>query len=366
MMLSELPSEIIVHIAEFLPSTSAITHLAGSCRRLYKIIKANESAIFRAFVQSKFAPTPIPPATPASTPAFWKDAACALVSRSRALNRLGIIGRFVVPPENITRIGFQGTTRVDNPTLGYRPAIDSHEIWNGDRWADRKEVLVWGAGHQVVLRTKQSGTQPHENWVLFNDVEHATSYDDICGMHLIHPDSGSQEDNTNHLILGRVRGDLAHLALSEDTATHKYEKRFMTYGLGLDQTDLQGKILAAHFDNGSIALYQTATTEKDVEAFAWVHAETDTLARSRYSKLLSSSRIAVATGKAKGSLAISNISPDGIAFERDMGISDLDLHDQVGTPVHANATAIAPLNNHQLAGSPGDVFLAAWGDRTIR
>lgn len=361
-MLSQLPSEIIVHIAEFLPSTSAVAYLARSCQRLYIIITTNESAIYRAFVQSKFAPTPIP----AHTPAFWKDAARALTSRSRALDRLGIIGRFIIPPENIARIGFQGTTRVDNPTIGYRPAIDSHEIWNGDRWADRKEVLAWGAGHQLVLRTKQSGSQPDEKWVLFNDVEHASSYDDICGVHLIHPEAGTQEDNTNHLIVGRVRGDLAHLVLSEDTATHHYEQKFMTYGTGLDQTDVHGTLLAAHFESGSIALYQTATTEKDVEAFAWIHAETDTVARSRYSKLLSSSRIAVATGKAKGSLAISNISPDGIAFERDMGISGFDLNDQVGNPVHANATAIAPLNNHQLSESPGDVFLAAWGDRTIR
>ncbi|KAJ6129989.1 hypothetical protein N7512_002769 [Penicillium capsulatum] len=163
-----------------------------------------------------------------------------------------------------------------------------------------------------------------------------------------------------------MRGDLARVVLREDSATHNYEQNFMTYGLGLDQTDLSDGLLAAHFDNGSIAFYQTTTVEKEVEPLAWIHTETDTLARSRYSKFLSSSRIAVASGKAKGSLAISSISPDGVTFERDMCISGLDLQDQVGNSVHANATAIAPLNTHQLAGSPGDVFLAAWGDRTTR
>ena len=358
MMLSDLPSEIIVHIAEFLPTVSAIAHLAETCQRLYKIIGANESAVYRGFVQRKFPSIRTPP--------LWKDAACALTSRSRASDRLGIVGRFVIPPKEPTRIGFQGTTRVDNPTLGYRPAIDSHEIWTGDRWADRKEVLVWGAGHQIVLRTKQSGTSPDEKWVLFNDVEHASSYDDICGVHLFQTEKSNKEDNVYHLIFGRLRGELLHLALSTDTGTHEYEQSFMTYGMALDQTDLNEGILAAHFDNGSIALYQTATGDKEVEPFAWIRAETDTLARSRYSKLLSPSRIAVATGKAKGSLSISNISADGISFERDMGISFMDLHDQVGTPVHANATAIAPLETHHLAGSPGDFFLAAWGDRTVR
>lgn len=361
-MLSEIPSEIISHIAVYLPSVSALTHLAQTCRRLYKIITAQESSLFRAFVQNKFLFIEAPP--------FWKDAACALTSRSRALDRLGIVGRFVVPPETTTNIGFHEETRRDNPTLGYRPAIDSYEIWNGGSWATRKEVLTWGAGHRLVMRIKQLGTRSRENWILFNDQDHVSSYDDICSVHLLEPEHNSKAADIEHLIFGRVRGDIVRLTLSPEDGTHEYKQKFLTGGLELAGTDLSDgthPILSAHFDNGSLALYNINTDGDKVEPFAWIRSDTvSSLSRSRYSKLLSSSRIAVATGEVESSLVISTVSPDGISPVREIGVNSLDIEGQVGNSAHSNVSSMAPLNAHRLAGSPGDVFLAAWGDRTIR
>jgi hypothetical protein len=358
-MLCDLPSEIILHIAIHLPTASSLAHLAQTCSRLYKIVTAEEAAFFRAFVQQKFPST--------NTPPFWKDAACALTSRSRALDRLGIIGRFVLPAENTTRIGYHEETRRDNPTLGFRPPIDSYERWNGDTWADRKEVLAWGAGHQLLMRIRQSGNRPGENWIVFNDQHHVSSYDDICGLHLLGPESGGKQADIEHLILGRIRGDIVRLALSASDAAYEKKQKFLTNGLTLDRTDLNDGtqlILSGHFDNGSIALYHTSTGREEVEPFAWI--ESSSSSRSRYSKLLSSSRIAVATGRLQDTLSISTISPDGISPVRQIGIDSLDIEDQVGHPAHSTVSAIAPLNSHRIAGNPGDVFLAAWGDRTLR
>ncbi|KAJ5121940.1 hypothetical protein N7448_003073 [Penicillium atrosanguineum] len=358
-MLPDLPSEIILHIAIHLPTVNSLTHLAQTCRRLYKIVTAEEAAFFRAFIQRQFPST--------KTPLFWKDAACALTSRSRALDRLGIIGRFVLPPENVTRVGYHQETRDDNPTLGYRPPIDSYETWNGDSWADKKEVLAWGAGHQLLMRIKQSGSQPHENWIVFNDRHHVSSYDDICGLHLMGPESGGKKADIEHLILGRIRGDIVRLALSASDTAFETKQRFATKGMTLDRTDLSDgsePIISGHFDNGSIALYHTVDNTEEVEPFTWI--EPNSLSRSRYSKLLSSTRIAVATGRSEDTLSISTISPDGISRVRQIGVESLDIEDQIGHPAHSTVSAIAPLNSHRLAGNPGDVFLAAWGDRTIR
>lgn len=358
-MLSDLPSEIIYHIAIYLPTANALTNLSQTCHRLYKIISADEYRLFRALVQSRFPGTP--------TPAFWKDAACALTSRSRALDRLGVIGRFIVLPENVTRIGCQQTTRRDNPTLGYRPAIDSYEIWNGTSWADRKEVLAWGAAHQLVVRVKQSGKNAQENWILFNDLENVSSYEDICGVHLLQPESNKEAD-TEHLIFGRRRGDIVHLAVSPSKNHHEYKKKFKTDGLELDRTDAsQGthSTLSAHFDDGSIAFYNTATDEEEVEAFAWIRNETGSLGRSRYSKLLSPSKVAVATGEIENSLSISTISPDGVALDQVIAVNSLDIEERVNR-AHASVTSIAPLNIENHIDSPGNIFLSAWGDRTIR
>ncbi|KGO67136.1 hypothetical protein PITC_020420 [Penicillium italicum] len=358
-MLSELPSEIIYHIAIYLPTANALAHLSQTCHRLHRIITAENSRIFRAFVRSRFPSIETPP--------FWKDAAQSLTSRSRALDRKAIIGRFVVPPETTTKIGSHEVNRQDNPTLGYRPAIDSYEIWNGQSWADRKEVLAWGAANQLVMRIKQTGAHSKENWLVFNDVDHISSYDDICSLHLL--SSGSQysnETDVEHLIFGRVRGDIAHLAISPNEATFEYKQKFLAHGLRLDKTDLSSdtdSTLAAHFENGSIAFYHTETDNEEIEPFTWLLPEGSS--RTNYSKLLSSSLVAVGTGNVENSLSISKITPDGVSACRKIGIASLDT-DSTSLKSKANIGAIEPLNKYNLAGSPGEVFLAAWDDYTVR
>ncbi|KAJ5758070.1 uncharacterized protein N7511_006764 [Penicillium nucicola] len=358
-MLSDLPSEIIYHIATYLPTANALAHLSQTCRRLNEIISAEDSRIFRAFVQSRF------PAV--KTPPCWKDAAQALTSRSRALDRKAIIGRFVVPSETAIKIGCHDVSRSDNPTLGYRPVIDSYEIWNGKGWADRKEVLAWGAANQLVMRIKQTGVHPQEKWIMFNDVEEVSSYDDISSLHLLSSKPEySYETDVEHLIFGRIRGDIVHITISPNDATHSYKKRFLTYGLKLDNTDLSDDpdpVLGAHFDNGSIALYHTLTDKEEVEPFTWLRTEGPL--RNKYSKLLSQSLVAVSTGDVKDSLCISKVTPSGISPYRTISIDNLDSDFKALTR-KANIGAIEPLNTHPLAGPPGEVFLAAWDDYTVR
>lgn len=363
-MLAELPAEIVSHIAIYLPSASAYIHLAQTCRRLYKIIIAHDSSLFRAFVQNQFPSIQTPP--------YWKDAACALASRSRALDRLGIAARFVVPPDTGLNIGIHGETRRDNPTLGYRPPIDSYEVWNGGSWADRKEVLAWGAGHRLMMRIKQSGTYPREEWLYFNDLEVVNSFDDICSVHVMKHECSCKAADIEQLIFGRIRGDIQRLALSPKGATYEYKQKFLTGGMELSATDLSDgtqPVLSAHFDNGSLALYQTNTEGDEVEPFAWIRGDTATVSRVRYSaysKMLSSSRIAVATGEPESALAISTISPEGISSVREIAVNSPDQEAGPDGSTHFYVSSIAPLNAHGLAGSPGDVFLAAWGDRAIR
>lgn len=357
-MLDRLPSEIIVNLTVYIPSLKSLTSLSQTCRRLHAIFTAEESAIFRTFVLNRFGQTPTPP--------FWKDAACALAARSRALDRLGLIGRFVPPSENAIRIGTREAYRLDNPTLGYKPSIDSYEVWNGESWADRKEVLAWGAGHQLVMRTKQSGKEAEEKWIVFNDADHPTSYDDICGLHLLEPEKNGKGMDIENVIFGRCRGELLHVALSPEDASVEYKNVFNTHGLLLDRTDLCGNTLTAHLDDGSIAFYKTGGEKKDVEPFETVREEEGASSRKRYSKLLSRDRVAISEAKLSNSLVVSTIAPDGLHHERELSIKFLDPEEELRASPHASVSAIAPLNTHTLSGAPGDVFIAAWGDRTIR
>ncbi|KAJ5328305.1 hypothetical protein N7452_008695 [Penicillium brevicompactum] len=356
--LCDLPSEIIYHIAIHLPTAQALASLAQTCHQLHQVVTAENSRIFQAFVQTRFPSIP--------TNSYWKDAAQALSSRSRALDKNAIIGRFVVPPESATKIGSHEVTRRDNPTLGYRPAIDSYEIWNGQSWADRKEVLAWGAANQLVMRIKQTGTQPHEKWIQFNDIDHISSYDDICSVHLLSSEEQYQQHDTEHLIFGRVRGDIAQIAISPSKETYEYQRRFLTHGLRLDKTEISNdtdRTLAAHFENGSIAFYDTATESADIEPFARYRPEG--VSRNKYSKLLSSSLVAVCTGEVHDTLSISKLTPDGVSPYRTIAADALDT-DSTSLKSKVNISCIEPLNKHVLSGSPGEVFLTAWDDYTVR
>lgn len=360
-MISQLPSEIIYHIAAYLPALSTLLSLARTCRRLYKIILVEDSHVFRHFVKNNFPSI--------ETPAYWKDAAVALTSRSRALDRHALIGRFVVPPRDAAKVGSHQSTRRDNPTIGYRPAIDSYEVWNGEKWADRKEVLAWGAGDEVMMRIKQLGSRKQEKWLVFNDLDHISSYDDICGLRLLRPEQHGKEADREHLIFGRIRGDLVHIVISPDEATYEYKQKFATHGFSIDRMDLSRgsePVLAAHLDSDSIALYHTASEETEVQPFVHIPVVTAGATRAKYSGFLSSHRLAVGTGGLGNSLSVFTILPERVSICREIGVDELDIENRNGIAQKAHVTAIAPLKMQGVEESSGDVFLAGWGDREVR
>ncbi|GFF29625.1 hypothetical protein IFM46972_02684 [Aspergillus udagawae] len=362
MLLSDLPSDIIYVIATYLPSASSLAALAQTCQRLHKVIAAEDWRVFHAHFKNRF---PF-----VETPPFWKDATQALTARARALDRLGLLCRFVLPPRDAVKVGSHRGTRQDNPTHGYRPSIDSYESWPGGSWSERKEVLVWGAADELVLRIRQPTYRAGEKWFIFNDVEtKISSYHDICGVHLLKREHHSRKAGDEHIIFGRLNGDLRHVEISADTASHKYYQRFLTNGHGLERTELSEgaePILAAHLNNGSIVFYQTTTGDAEVEPFAHCKITPDGTARNKYSKFLSPECIAYGTGRQDDSLTISTISKERLSVNRQISVTSLDIGESIGLRRKANVSAIAPLTAQFTRESSGQVFLAAWGDRCIR
>jgi hypothetical protein len=336
--------------------------LAQTCQRLHKVIAAEDWRVFHAHFKNRF---PF-----IETPPFWKDATQALTARARALDRLGLLCRFVLPPRDAVKVGSHRGTRQDNPTHGYRPSIDSYESWPGGSWSERKEVLVWGAADELVLRIRQPTYNGGEKWFMFNDVKtKISSYHDICGVHLLKQEHHTRKSGDEHIIFGRLNGDLRHVAISPDTASHKYYQHFLTNGHGLERTELSGgdePILAAHLNNGSIVFYQTTTGEAEVESFAHCKITPDGTARNKYSKFLSPECIAYGTGRQENSLTIATISKERLSVNREISVTSLDIGESIGLRRKANVSAIAPLTAQFTRESSGQVFLAAWGDRCIR
>ncbi|KAI9371522.1 hypothetical protein BJX61DRAFT_511251 [Aspergillus egyptiacus] len=361
MLLSDLPPEIVYLIATHLPTASALAHLARSCRRLHQIIASEDWRIFRAFVNSQFYNIPTPP--------FWKDVAQALTSRERALDRHAIIGRFVIRPSAATQLGGSPEAiRGDNPTHGYRPAIDSYEVWTGSSWHDRQEVLAWGAAHELILQIRRTGSQKSQRWFAFNDLEHISSRDDIRGIHLLRSDHRAKDSNQEHLILGRMRGELAHLAITPDSNSYEYKQRFQTFGLEIERTDMGDgpePILAAHLNNGMIVFYSTTSGDAEVHSFASLQIQAGSSGRNRSSTFLAPNRFAVGTGRSEDAIAISTISQERIDLEREISADFLGLRAN-GLAKRATVTSIAPLKSQGIGSSSGNVFLAAWGDDAVR
>jgi F-box-like len=353
-MLSTLPAEIVYRIVTFLPTASALASLSQTCRRLHEVITSEDSRIYRAFVRSRFPSI--------ETPSFWKDAAQALTSRARALDRHAIICRFVIPPPDVTKVGIHQYTRHDRPTVGYRPVIDSHECWTGGRWADRREVLAWGAGPQLAMRISTSGNNAEEQWFLFNDLDHIDSYDDICGLHLLRPEHPNKEPDSEHLIFGRKRGNPVHIAISPQQAAYEYKQTFRTDRTQIEMTDLghgAEPILAVLSHSGSVTFFHTTTKDLEVLPFAVLEGGPGTT-WAKYCKFLSCDSIAVGTGIPTEPLLIYSVTPDEVSKVREIS---LDMSDLSGLNRGAHITAIAPFGT---ADQMSKTFLAGWCDSKVR
>lgn len=370
---SLLPSEIISHIASFLPTASCLRNLALTCRFLYHVISAEDYRVFRAFIQGRFPGIDIT--------SLWKDAARALTSRSRALDRNAITARYVLPPQSAKRIGEAKTVRRDRPTLGYRPAIDSYEAWYGGSWFDRKEVLAWGAGAELIIRTtdfahvgleptgrggreklRQSGTR----WIIFNDLQGVDSWDDICGVHLLPPAQMTKFSSNEEVILGRRNGRMVRMSVSPEHGSSSIDKFYRTAEDKLECTDMSpgpGRVLAATMGSRSVAFYRADAEGDVVEPFATLNPSRYGFPKKSCSKLLSGDQVGVSAGDANNKISIFALTPDDVANIRNIDASGVNnqLHQK------ARITVLEPLSTTSSAsGTPAQLFLSGWEDSSVR
>lgn len=295
----------------------------------------------------------------------------ALTSRSRALDRCAIVARFMAPSEDIKVVGVDQPTRHDRPTIGYRPCLDSYEIWTGGRWEDREEVLAWGAAEKIFLRIKSTGNSADEKWLRFNDLEDVSSHDDIRGVHLLRQNHPGKTAGNEHVIYGRARGDVAHVAINPEDATYTLQQTFVNTNRAevhsLDLSPGPEPILAVHSSSDSISLYRTAIDDSQVNPFAAVRGETEEGTPRHYSKFLSPTRLAVGYGQKTDTIMISDIAEDRVSTCREFIFFDDPFESRLWPQRKARVGAIAPLGVDMNGGNAyGEVFLAGWGNSRVR
>jgi hypothetical protein len=254
--------------------------------------------------------------------------------------------------------------------------IDSYETWYGQSWLDRKEVLVWGAGADLIMRTTDYGKSdtiihglrcPAEKWTVFNDLTDVDSWDDISSVHLLPSTQSSKSADAEDLILGRRNGKLVRMSISPAEGSFATTKTYSTGDRKLESTDLSmgpGRVLAATFGNRSISFFKVDAEEEAVESFATMEASPRNSTRNPCSRLLSDDQIAVGDDGDRGKISIFTLASEGITNIRDMELDSCDLGDKRSSRV----TTLAPLNQNNDPGSrwTRDLFLSGWEDSTVR
>ena len=189
-MLDELPVEILQQIVDYLPSVSSITNLFRVNKALRTKLATDENGIFRRFVQTSF-PLVIPPP-------LWREASCALTSRTRAWDRRSLIARHVLPPKSEDLTWGLNTPYVASNAPFTGPRIDTYGHWTGPRWSDEDEVLAWSVFGRLCIRVKQKNSK--ELWASAGGHADADPYQDIQSLRLLRPHQNDHSDQDTILI----------------------------------------------------------------------------------------------------------------------------------------------------------------------
>ncbi|ETI27806.1 hypothetical protein G647_00255 [Cladophialophora carrionii CBS 160.54] len=357
-MLPDLPVEVIEQIVGYLPSASAIVNLARTERNLHSIVSADGYHVFRSFVQNAF-PT-------IKTPPLWRDAARILTSRSRAWDRRAFIARECYPPpDNIDYPQYA----LGSHKIGYHPAIDSYETWEGHSWSNRKEVLAWGAAGRLRTRTIKDGVTTWSSYSIPDD--HRQDLD-ILDVRILRPHQVNSSDGET-IVFRRANHEVVKVQTSEPDVFTQQSSYVTPPGdhTCMDISQSADPILAACGDH-SIRLYPVRSQQKLVRPSDSVKLEDryKIQQRMRCIKFLSGTTVAIANqflqGRDRAPIHIYDISQTGLSSTP---LTESMSYSETSNPYMSrhSANVIVPLDDIGISGSsPGTLFLSGWTDGIAR
>lgn len=382
--LALLPSELLSQIVSHVDTACSLTRLSLTCKRLHDYI---ESDGFGVFVRSRFPSIQTPP--------YWKDAAHALTSLSKAWHRKAFIARCLTPgiahdraPNDRQRHGYGRRQR--GQTMGYQPVIDSYVDWTGGDWSSRKEVLAWGAGVDLIVRVKSMGDEVERAWQDTNNERHRHKYfdqhhhrnewavhretglaegrDDVTSVNLLRPNQ-NPTNSSEKMVVGRASGRLDVVMI---TATDS-QSRQISNGRPIISATVNSTpdpLVAACLSHSAIALYKIPVEEYSSDLGIVGNVSAIPLERSSRiwsTQFLRHDRLALGFGHTRCPIHIYNIGPDGIARHPvkkfDFAEAGLTTAERGSWSVYS----ILPLAPSSAAGgAEGDLFLTGGFDGAVR
>ena len=397
--LTSLPSELLGCILAEVETAQSLSRLPLTCKALYAFIEEHG---YHIFVRSRFPSLhlPIPLEAPdgdgvetARRPhRLWKDATHGLTTLSKNLDRRAFIAQHIRNPESSSHnerthgggqhFPFQWWR---GQSIGFVPVIDSYESWYGGDWSSRKEVVAWGAGAELVIRSRNMGTgqegdehdemthQPFKpHWQTYKKQGVREGLDDITSLNLLLRDSSNEEE----ILIGRASGDFERIHVDE-----RGEKRtiatYETYGMPVREATVHHRdmsVAAACIGDHNIALYRLKSEGEDVKSVLDTSIQTvGEHVRTWSAAFLQEGRLAVGTGRSSQPIKIYDLGQSSLTLERAIatasgGSAKLNPPDgtDAGSPV-TSVYSIVPLPpSSRSSGAEGQIFLSGAYDANVR
>lgn len=199
--LERLPNELVLKVLEHVDSAKDVAALMATSTRFGPVV---DGAGWPGFVRSRFGSLTIPgePAGPE-----WKALAESLTWQSRCWDRRSLRFAATYPSEFTGRRGGR--------SLPFRTIIDARFDLGS-----RRELLVWGAGQDIVARYRDSGpagqpsTTPGSSWnqIKGESFGFAAGHGDVQAINIINLPKGGG----SAVLAGRANGDLSLYSAAQD------------------------------------------------------------------------------------------------------------------------------------------------------
>jgi WD40 repeat protein len=360
-MLDQLPTETIHQIASHLPTASSMINFSLTNRKLHAQISDDDYATFRSFVQRNFPSIKTPP--------YWKEAAYILTTRSRAWDRRAFVAKALEPPADRLNPLYYGRAR--GPSIGYAPVIDSYETWHGSGWAERHEVLVWGAAGRLMMRVSDPDSI---TWHAHRFHDDHLPEKDILSVRLLRPNQRDARKG-EAVVIRRANDEITKLEFDVHDNAIQHRALFDTAGLTAEGMDVShgSRPLVAVCNPQHIQVFDGNAHEQVAQPISTLNIQQNLVykRRTRCAKFIDNERLAVGVqyleGQDTAPINIYRITPEGSSTSPESCLPSSSGHPSVKGRNRTNANTIAPLDDvSSLCGRAGEVFLSGWSDGIVR